>query len=86
MYSTIEIKPKGFKDGWNICNYDIPDDREDNQSSLSALGFYHYDRELGAKEAFERLRNYMCNYHLSEINQHKETLRSLAELENPYGT
>jgi hypothetical protein len=84
LYSTIEIKPKAFEEGWHICNYDIPDDREDDAECLSALGFYHYSREIGASKAFEKLRKYMIHKHQDQIDAYLESIKSLEELVNPY--
>ena len=82
-YDTITIKPT-IEGEWEISHYQIPDDREANQSSISALGFYHYPRRKGKKKAFNELKEFMIKRHEDEINNLTKSLEKL-KLLKPIG-
>lgn len=69
MYSTVEIRPNLDDDKWSVSFCDLDGDREDESSTPSALGFYHYPRDIGRTAAFEKLRQHMVDRHNVEIER-----------------
>lgn len=83
LYSTIEIKPT-IDDEWQVLNYDMPHERAKGNPKPSAMGFYHYHRNIGAEKAFEELKAEMLKKHEEEIARLMASRDSLIALENPY--
>ncbi len=81
-YSTVEIKPQGYKrDTWEISFYDLDGDRIKESHGPHSLGFYHYPRKLGKEKAFNELKSFLISKHSAEIERLAKSLKKLKELE-----
>jgi len=80
-YSTVEIKPQGYKrDTWEVSFYDLDGDRVEESPGPHSLGFYHYPRKLGKEKAFNKLKSLLISKHSAEIERLTKSLKKLKEL------
>jgi len=80
LYDTIEIKltPSGE---WKVLHRELPYDRKKGEQRLnSALGFFHYSRNLKKETAFEMLRNKMIDERLKAIEELQRQIDQLRAL------
>jgi len=80
LYNTIEIRPT-FDGHWQVFHRELPYDRKEGEQRLnSALGFFHYSRNLKKETAFEMLRNKMIDERLKAIEELQRQIDQLRAL------
>lgn len=81
LYSTVSIYPNQILKSWSVVFSDLDGDRKESEGIASALGFYHYPRDISKKEAFQTLKDKMVQRHRERIRELQESLIKLESLE-----
>ena len=81
LYSTVSICPSPDSKSWYVVFSDLEGEREESEGTVSALGFYHYPRTVGKKEAFQILKDKMMQRHMERIQELQQSLAELERLE-----
>ena len=80
-YSSIEIKPKAFEDGYRVDYYELPYNKESVGNRLhSSLGFYHFSRKKKPSIAFKELKEAMIQERLNIITNLVKDIEALHKL------
>lgn len=86
-FDTIEIIPvhpmmqKKGEPKWRVLHCELDHDREPEQHPPHSLGFWHYDRSIGVKKAFEILKQDMIDRRNKEVEILLNDIAELEELE-----
>ena len=85
LYGTVFIEPSAYTNSWTYRFNTIDGERggvkDGNSNQPSSIGFYHYPRKMGKKNAFEKLKQHLIKKHVEEIARLYLSLEQLYQLE-----
>jgi len=82
LHNGIIVKEEGGKTyEWVVGFYKGCEDRVKTKINPNSMGYYHYDKKLGRKKAFNQLKSLLIKNHEEEIARLSRSLFELRKLE-----